>query len=60
MDETIVDLDDREAVTISQIDEFGTVHTVILCPLMVDQTLQLLLRWTHLNQTYALLPLPPS
>lgn len=48
-DETVVDFSDVEYVTITQIDEHGKTHTVVLSPAMVEQTQDQMRLWKKHN-----------
>jgi hypothetical protein len=50
-DLTMVDTGDVEALTISQVAEDGTTHTVVLSPSMAAETIKLMLQWNTNWQT---------
>lgn len=49
-DETVVDFTDCETVTMTQKDERGTVHTIILSAKIMDQYAPYMLLWKSQNE----------
>lgn len=49
-DHTVFDFSDKESVVITQTDEAGVTHTVILSPEMVAKVQPQMFRWKAANQ----------